>query len=71
MKGELIVCKHCGRPEWWGRMIWLSGRCMCRKCYKEDYERTHGKPYTWDDLDGDEVPETEKEDEHGQADAEP
>lgn len=55
-KGELIVCKHCGRDEWWGRMIWLSGKCMCRKCYKAEYERTHGKPYVWDDLDGDPLP---------------
>ena len=55
-KGGIVVCKYCGGDEWWGRMIWLSGRCVCRKCYKAEYEKTHGKPYVWDDLDGDPLP---------------
>lgn len=57
-EGDHVVrCKHCGGLEWWGRMMWLNGQCSCRKCYKAQYERENGKPYPWDDLDGDPVPE--------------
>lgn len=49
---EIVICKYCGRPEFWGDMRWLSGRCTCRDCYKEEYEREYKRPYTWDDLDG-------------------
>lgn len=45
-------CRYCGRLDYYGEMRWLSGRCVCRDCYREDYERQTGKPYTWDDLDG-------------------
>lgn len=48
---EIVICKYCGRPEYWGEMRWLSGKCCCRDCYKEDYEKT-GKVYIWSDLDG-------------------
>lgn len=33
-------------------MRWLNGRCICRDCYKADYERSTGTVYTWTDLDG-------------------
>ena len=45
------ICKSCNQLEWWGEMRWLSGRCMCRNCYKADYEATHHEVYRWDDLD--------------------
>lgn len=38
-KGGIVVCKYCGGDEWWGRMIWLSGRYMCRKCYRRIMKR--------------------------------
>ena len=49
---RIVICKECGRPEYWGEMRWLSGRCTCRDCYKNHYLREHGKPYSWNDLDG-------------------
>lgn len=49
---EIVKCKHCGRFDFYGEMRWQSGRCMCRACYREDYERTTGKLYEWDDLSG-------------------
>lgn len=49
---EIVICKECRQPEWWGDMRWISGRCICRNCYKADYERTTHKLYQWDDLDG-------------------
>lgn len=55
MKDEMkriVRCKYCNRLEYYGEMRWLSGKCCCRDCYKEDYETQTGKLYTWDDLDG-------------------
>lgn len=49
---RIVICKYCNRPEYWGEMRWLSGKCCCRDCYKEEYEAQHFKKYQWDDLDG-------------------
>ena len=49
---KIELCKYCGKPEYYGEYRWLNGRMMCRDCYKEEYERSTGKAYTWDDLDG-------------------
>lgn len=49
---KAILCKYCSRPEYYGEMRWLNGKCMCRKCYKAEYESFYRKPYCWDDLDG-------------------
>ena len=49
---EIVICKHCGKPEYWGAMRWLSGRCACRNCYRSFWEDQNHKRYTWDDLDG-------------------
>lgn len=49
---RIVICKYCGKPEYYGEMRWLSGKCCCRDCYKADYEDSTGKLYTWDDLDG-------------------
>ncbi|MCM1189848.1 MAG: hypothetical protein NC541_11205 [bacterium] len=49
---KIVICNHCGQPEYWGEMRWLSGRCVCRDCYKADCERETRKPYIWHDLDG-------------------
>lgn len=50
---KAVYCKYCGRPEYYGEMRWFNGKCMCRSCYKSEYEDIYRKPYTWDDLDGD------------------
>lgn len=52
MVGKIVICKFCGRPEYWGQMRWLSGKCMCRDCYKAEWESNTGKDYIWNDLDG-------------------
>ena len=49
---EIIICKHCGKPEYYGEMRWLSGRCSCRNCYKSQWQDENHKLYSWDDLDG-------------------
>lgn len=50
---RIVICKSCGRPEYWGQMRWWDGICMCRDCYRNLWEmRNHGVPYRWDDLDG-------------------
>ena len=27
---EIIICRHCGKPEYYGKMRWLNGVCSCR-----------------------------------------
>lgn len=49
---KIVDCKYCGRPEFYGEMRWLNGKCMCRSCYKFEYEQEYRKSYIWDDLDG-------------------
>jgi hypothetical protein len=61
---QVVRCRHCGRLEYYGEMRWMSGRCMCRDCYRRDYEERTGKVYEWSDLDGprpteEEVPDCE------------
>lgn len=49
---EIIICKHCGKPEYYGEMRWLNGFCGCRDCYKQEFEKTYKRPYIWSDLNG-------------------
>lgn len=49
---RIVICKHCGKPEYYDEMRWLSGICSCRNCYKGQYERERHEIYCWKDLDG-------------------
>lgn len=49
---KIVICRHCGNPEYYGEMHWSSGICSCRDCYKGQYERETKKVYEWNDLDG-------------------
>lgn len=49
---KIVICKHCGKPEYYGEMRWLSRSCECRSCYKARWEELNCKVYKWDDLDG-------------------
>ncbi len=53
--GRIVLCKFCGKPEYYGEFRWIDGKMLCRRCYKVDYEAKSGKLYEWNDLDG-EVP---------------
>lgn len=66
---RIVLCRYCGRPEYYGDTRWLSARCVCRACYREDYEKETGKLYTWDDLDG-HVPTMDEYHGQGEGDAE-
>ena len=48
---EIVICRHCGTPEYYGQMRWFDGVQMCRTCYYHRYELERGT-YIWDDLDG-------------------
>ena len=50
--GNIVICKSCNKPEYWGEMRWLNGRCMCRDCYNAEYVHSTAKAYIWTDLDG-------------------
>jgi late competence protein required for DNA uptake (superfamily II DNA/RNA helicase) len=56
---RIVRCKYCGCYEYYGEMRWLSGKCCCRDCYKDNYAMENGKLYEWDDLEG---PRPTKED---------
>ncbi|MBO4542774.1 MAG: hypothetical protein J5725_06275 [Bacteroidales bacterium] len=30
---EVVRCKYCGQKEYWGKMIWLDSKELCRDCY--------------------------------------
>ena len=63
---RIVICKSCGRPEYWGKMRWWDGVCMCRDCYRDLWEkRNHGVPYRWDDLDGERPTKEEYEAQEG------
>lgn len=49
---KIVICKHCGKPEYYGEMRWLNGRCSCRNCYKSQWQDENHKLYSWNDLDG-------------------
>ena len=49
---EIYICKYCGKPEYWGEFIWLSGRMLCRDCYKKEWEEQHHRPCEFTNLDG-------------------
>ena len=49
---KIVICKHCGKPEYYGEMRWLNGKCGCRDCYKAFWQDENHKLYTWKDLDG-------------------
>ena len=56
---RVIRCKYCGKPEYYGDFRWLSGKMLCRNCYRADYEEKNHQPYIWDDLDGERPSEDE------------
>lgn len=63
---KIVICKQCNRPEYWGEMRWLSGKCTCRNCYRANWRDENKTLYEWDDLDGprptmDEYEKQEKE----------
>lgn len=33
-----LDAKQCNRPEYWGEMRWLSGKCTCRNCYRANWQ---------------------------------
>lgn len=49
---EVVICRHCGRPEYYGEMHWLSGWRGCRSCYIVRWQDINHKLYIWSDLDG-------------------
>ncbi len=49
---DIVICKSCQKPEYWGEMRWLHAKCVCRDCYKRAYEKEYSEPYKWDDLEG-------------------
>lgn len=49
---RVIRCKYCGKPEYYGEFRWISGKMLCRDCYKADFEKRNKTPYRWHDLDG-------------------
>ena len=52
MKDKIVICKECKKPEYWGQMRWLNGKCTCRDSCRSNYEQTYLKAYVWDDLNG-------------------
>ena len=50
MDKHIIRCS-CGHLEYDDNAMWLNGGPWCRDCYKEKYEKTYNKKYSYDELD--------------------
>lgn len=50
---RIILCKYCNKPEYYGEYRWLSGKMLCRDCYKAHWEDVNHELYRWSDLNGD------------------
>ena len=48
---KIVLCKYCGKPEYYGEMRWLSAKMLCRNCYRSHWQDENHKLYVWDDLD--------------------
>jgi hypothetical protein len=48
---DVVICRHCGRPEYYGEMRWLNGFCGCRRCYKSKWEDTNHMVYHYIEED--------------------
>lgn len=49
---RIVKCIYCDGYEYWGNVMWLNGRSMCRNCYVADWEKRNKRVYKWDDLRG-------------------
>jgi len=42
---EIVICRDCKQPEYYGMMHWLSGHTVCRKCIYEIWKKQSN--YKW------------------------
>lgn len=49
---QIVICNSCKKAEYWEKMRWSSGRCLCRNCYRSIWEQENKKSYSWNDLEG-------------------
>lgn len=45
---EIVKCKYCGQKEYWGKMVWLDSKELCRNCYHQAIEH---KGYKYPDIE--------------------
>jgi hypothetical protein len=48
---EIVICKHCGCKEYYGKMTHLNG-WRCRPCYIAEWELQNKQIYKWNDKSG-------------------
>jgi len=42
---EVVICRECGKEEYYGMMIWYNGRTYCRACTYERWKKNSN--YNW------------------------
>ena len=48
---EVVICKNCNQPEYYGAMHWRSGKTICRRCMYEIWEaESNWKPRAIDTV---------------------
>jgi late competence protein required for DNA uptake (superfamily II DNA/RNA helicase) len=52
MSKRIVICKYCGKLEYWDDMTWLNSHMYCRQCYKSAYQDFYKQQYKWNDKDG-------------------
>lgn len=50
---EVVICRECNKPEYYGAMIWNSGHSYCRKCTYERWAKESN--YKWNPSSNDYV----------------
>lgn len=39
---EIVTCRDCKKPEYYGMMIWYNGHAYCRRCTHERWKKESG-----------------------------
>lgn len=48
---EIVKCRDCNSPEYYGAMIWNSGHSYCRKCTYDRWKRESNFKWSPSDID--------------------
>ncbi len=43
---EIVECRDCKKPEYYGAMIWYNGHAYCRRCTHERWRKESN--YKWE-----------------------
>lgn len=51
-KRDIVICKRCGKSEYWEFMHFYGSVAECRDCYMEKQKLSNQVLYGWRDFEG-------------------